>query len=143
MEAVPQEVITKEVSEFERAASGSARRKEATLTERFTKYLKSHGRTVQRYKITTPAGILYTDTADTTAGVIYEAKGDTGRMSVRLALGQVLDYGRYVKGSDLAVLLPGMPAADLIELLESYQVGCVVEGDDGHFFDVTDLGRCP
>ena len=144
VDAVPQAVIKNEVSEFERAASGSALQKEADLTRRFTDYLETeHGRTVRRYKITTPAGIFFTDTADITAGVLYEAKSDASRMSVRLALGQVLDYGRYVNGSDLAVLLPAMPAADLIELLESHQVGCVVEGADGQFFDVTGLGRCP
>jgi len=39
-------------------------------------------------------------------------------MSVRLAIGQVLDYGRFVDGSRLAVLLPEEPhAADLVELL--------------------------
>lgn len=143
VEAVPQAVVNKETSDYERAASVSARQEEASLTKRFTEYLEIHGHTVQRYKITTPARILYTDTADITAGVVYEAKSDASRMSVRLALGQVLDYGRYVKGSQLAVLLPGMPAADLIELLESHQVGCVVESSQGQFLDVTGLGRCP
>lgn len=144
VEAVPQAVINQEISDYERAASISARQREAALTARFTEYLeKAHGREVKRYKITTPAGILYTDTADITAGVVYEAKSDTARISVRLALGQVLDYGRYVEGSELAVLLPGMPAADLIELLESYEVGCVVEAEGGQFLDVTGLGRCP
>lgn len=144
VEAVPQAIIKNEVSEFERAAGGSAQQKEAALTARFTEYLeKEHGRTVRRNGISKPAGDLYTDAADVTSGVVYEAKGDTDRMSVRLALGQVLDYGRYVEGSDLAVLFPGMPAADLVELLESHQVGCVVEGADGRFLDVTGLGRCP
>jgi 5-methylcytosine-specific restriction protein A len=144
VEAVPQAVVNTEVSDYERAASVSARQEEAALTARFTEYLENtHGHTVQRYKITTPAGILYTDTADITAGVVFEAKSGTDRMSVRLALGQVLDYGRYVEGSDLAVLLPGMPAADLIELLESHQVGCVVEAEGNQFLDVTGLGRCP
>ena len=64
-------------------------------------------------------------------------------MSVRLALGQVLDYGRYVKHCALAVLLPNPPDADLIELLESHNVGCVVEGNSGQFSDMTSLGRCP
>ena len=49
---------------------------------------------------------LYSDLADVTANVVYEAKGSGERMSVRLALGQVLDYGRYVDQSKLAVLLP-------------------------------------
>ena len=88
-------------------------------------------------------GLLYTDAADTTAEVLCEAKGTAERMSVRLALGQVLDYGRYVKHCSLAILLPGPPAADLIELLEGHKVGCVVEGKSGQFSDMTSLGRCP
>lgn len=118
--------------------------KEAALTARFREYLeKSHGREVKRYKITMPIGVLFTDTADITAGVLYEAKGTAERMSVRLALGQVLDYGRYIKDAELAVLLPGTPAEDLVELLESHDVGCVVEGNIGEFTDMTGLGRCP
>ena len=77
------------------------------------------------------------------AGVLYEAKGTAERMSVRLALGQVLDYGRFISGAELAVLLPGPPAADLVELLESHNVGCVVESNLGQFADMTGLGRCP
>ncbi|MCV6970053.1 hypothetical protein [Mycobacterium bohemicum] len=64
-------------------------------------------------------------------------------MSVRLALGQVLDYGRYVDDSRLAILLPGPPAADLVELLEGYDVGCVVETTPDDFVDMTSLNRCP
>ncbi|OBB73215.1 hypothetical protein [Mycobacterium sp. 852014-52144_SCH5372336] len=148
VDAVPEAVITAERAEFERAASGQAEQKEAALTARFREYLeKSHGRKVKRYKITTPTGLLFTDTADVTAGVLYEAKGTAERMSVRLALGQVLDYGRYVdryvEGAQLAILLPSPPAADLVELLESHNVGCVVEGELGHFSDMTGLGRCP
>jgi 5-methylcytosine-specific restriction protein A len=142
VEAVPEAAIQAERTEFERTASGAAMQKEAALTARFREYLKSQGREVKRYKITTPAGVLFTDTADITDGVLYEAKGTAERMSVRLALGQVLDYGRYVKGAELAVLLPGTPAADLVELLESHGVGCVVEGNPGQFSDMTGLGRC-
>ena len=143
VEAVPEADIQAERNEFERTASGTAVQKEAALTARFREYLKSHGREVKRYKITTPAGVLFTDTADITDGVLYEAKGTAERMSVRLALGQILDYGRFVKGAELAVLLPGTPPADLVELLESHGVGCVVEGKPGQFTDMTSLGRCP
>ncbi len=105
--------------------------------------MKSHSRIVKRYEIQTPIGVLYTDAADTTAGVLYEAKGTAERMSVRPALGQVLDYGRYVKHCSLPILLPGPPDADLIELLESHNIGCVVEGNPGQFSDMTSLERCP
>jgi len=140
---VPIAAVNTERSEFERAASGSAEQREAQLVTRFQAYLESQGRTVKRYRIATPAGVLYTDIADVTGGVLFEAKAKADRMSVRLALGQALDYGRYVDGAELAVLLPGMPAADLVELLSSHQIGCVVEGSPGQFTDVTDLGRCP
>ena len=83
--------------------------------------------------------MLYTNVADINGGVLYEAKADADRMSVRLALGQVLDYGRYVDGVELALLLPEMPGADLVELLGSHQIGCVVQGSPGQFTDVTGL----
>jgi hypothetical protein len=142
--AIPLAAITAEQSEFHRAVSGTVTQTEASLVERFQTYLETaHNRVVERYKIQTPVGVLYTDAADTTANILYEAKGTAERMSVRLALGQVLDYGRYVKHCALAVLLPNPPDADLIELLESHNVGCVVEGNFGQFSDMTSLGRCP
>jgi hypothetical protein len=64
-------------------------------------------------------------------------------MSVLLALGQILDYSRYVQGVQLVVLLPEAPPADVVELLEAHAVGCVIEGQPGEFTDITNLGRCP
>jgi hypothetical protein len=64
-------------------------------------------------------------------------------MSVRLALGQVLDDGRFVDGSRLAVLLPKEPPFDLVELLETHDVGCVVEATPNEFLNLTALSRCP
>ncbi len=62
--------------------------------------LEKHLRKVKRYWII-PAGpgALYSDLADVTEIVLYEAKGSVDPMSVHLALGQVLDYGRFVDGS--------------------------------------------
>ena len=143
VDAVPPAAVNAERSDFERAASGTAVYNEAQLVSRFQTFLESRGHTVERYRITTPAGVLYTDVADTSNAVLYEAKADADRMSVRLALGQVLDYGRYVQGTKLAVLLPGMPSPDLVVLLKHYLIGCVVESGPGQFTDATGLGRCP
>jgi hypothetical protein len=145
VEAVPEAAVNNERAEFERTGNVVAEQREAALTGRFRTYLEAapFNREIKRYKITTPTGVLYTDTADITAGVVYEAKGTAERMSVRLALGQVLDYGRYVEGAELSVLLPSSPAADLVELLRSFGIGCVVEGKPGEFTDMTGLGRCP
>jgi len=37
----------------------------------------------------------------------------------------------------------GDPVADLVELLETHNGGCVVETTPGMFVDMTELKRCP
>lgn len=142
--AVPVQAINTESTEVEKVVSGPVIQKELQLADRFQRYLEGHDREVMRYRII-PLGSapLYSDLADVTENVLYEAKGAADRMSVRLALGQVLDYGRFVKDSLLAVLLPGTPPGDLVELLESHDVGCIVETTPSEFLDMTNLGRCP
>lgn len=144
VDAVPAQVVSVESTDVEKLLSGKVIQREASLVERFQQHLESHGREVMRYRIV-PQGsaALYSDLADVTDNIIYEAKGSAERMSVRLALGQVLDYGRYVEGSRLAILLPEVPAADLVELLEDHDVGCVVETTPDNFIDMTMLKRCP
>jgi hypothetical protein len=144
VDQVPLAAMNTERSEVERSVSTIVTQKEAQLARRFQKYLKKHHRKVKRYRII-PAGstALYSDLADVTANILYEAKGSADRMSVRLALGQVLDYGRFVVGSHLAVLLPEAPPADLVELLERYGVGCVAETTPNEFIDMTMHNRCP
>ena len=56
-------------------------------------------------------------------------------------LGQVLDYGRFVPGSRVAVLLPEAPAADLIELFDRCGVRCVVETTPNEFLDRSTYNR--
>jgi len=144
VEDVPVAAMNAEWAEVEQLTNSSAIYREATLTERFRARLLGVGREVTRYRITF-AGLppLYTDLADATSHVLYEAKGSSDRMSVRLALGQVLDYGRCLKSMELAVLLPNDPVPDLVCLLFDHGVGCVVEQHDGGFRDLTALNRCP
>lgn len=145
VQEVPLEVVKRERAEFERANSGTATQREFGLTARFEAYLQAHGRDVRRYRISgVGSSALYSDLADVTENVLYEAKGSTDRMSIRLALGQILDYGRFVPSASLAVLLPDDTlGTDLVELLESHDVGCVVETEPNRFADLTQLGRCP
>lgn len=144
VDQVPLAAMNIERTEVERSVSTAVTQKEAQLTSRFQMYLEKHHRKVKRYKII-PAGsaTLYSDLADVTENILYEAKGSADRMSVRLALGQVLDYGRFVDGSRLAVLLPEEPPDDLVELLETHDVGCVVETTPNEFLDRTTHNRCP
>jgi len=148
--SVPTEATDKTSYEYQQVGTKKAVKREAELTDRFEAYLKdTHKHSVARYRIATAgsSGNQFTDLADETAKILYEAKGVTNRMSVRLALGQVLDYGRYVKnrypGTELSLLLPQSPPGDMIELLESLGIGCVVEQSPGVFVDETSLGRCP
>lgn len=136
----PEQALGTESTEVQRIVGGPVIQREARLTERFQQYLEAGGHQVMRYRIT-PAGKppIYSDLADTTDNIVYEAKGSADRMSVRLALGQILDYGRFVEGSRLAVLLPERPADDLVDLLEQCGVGCVIETTPSTFTDLTTL----
>ncbi|MCQ8834993.1 restriction endonuclease [Streptomyces malaysiensis] len=96
-----------------------AERREAPLVTAYRDYLLQRGHTVTRKKII-PAGEvrpLYTDLFDTTDHVLIEAKGSVAREAVRMAIGQLYDYRRYITPApSLAVLLPSRPRRDLIDL---------------------------
>lgn len=121
---------------------------EKELILRFEQYLKFHHHKARDRKIGMAAGgALRIDIVDADTNTIYEAKAAADRMSVRLALGQLLDYGHNMRGerpgTRMAVLLPDRPAADLVELLTELEIGCVVENKDRTFTDITGLGLCP
>jgi hypothetical protein len=101
-------------------------RREAELVTSLTGFLFSLGHEVVRNRIT-PAGNafpLYTDVYDVTANVLYEAKASAERPYVRLAVGQLLDYKRYMSNEiGLSGLFPSRPGGDLPELLEYVGVG--------------------
>jgi hypothetical protein len=64
---------------------------------------------------------------------LIEAKASAERDSVRLALGQLLDYARYVHHERRAVLLPNRPDSDLIDLLSNHGISCIYETRDSMF----------
>ncbi len=132
---VPAEMTTAKVVEPERnknkkgyrsaAPATEAQRREADLSDRFEAYLKGHQHQVRRFEIQVKGKTsrLLTDLYDTTVHVLYEVKGSHRREAVRMALGQLLDYGRYVKTEDhpevprRVMLLPALPDEDLVTLL--------------------------
>jgi hypothetical protein len=135
--------------EFEQSptAGGTATRMEAELSNRYRTYLKELGHDIRRYRIRPPGevGSLYTDLYDVTMGDLYEAKGTVTREAIRTAIGQLLDYRRHIhehQSGKEVVLLPTLPAPDLVELIHSCGMSCVYEakGDfirlepgSGHF----------
>jgi hypothetical protein len=108
--------------------AGRAARREADLVRRYKAYLESKGHGVGRYRIQLgDAAYLFTDIYDQTANVLYEAKGNTSRTYIRMAIGQLCDYRRYVAVASpkLAVLLPERPSDDLLALITSCDMSCV------------------
>lgn len=131
------EVEASTTSTFERQATGAttAVRREAELVARYKTRLEHAGHVVQGRRLR-PAGEyhwLRVDLLDTTTNELYEAKGVTTRDSVRLAIGQLYDYDRFVKAAALVVLLPTRPSADLLRLLADRGMSCVFEEATGIF----------
>ena len=111
-----------------------ATRSEQSLVLAFTAHLESQGHMVTRhwYHPTGPVSPIVCDLVDETDHVLYEAKGNVERPSVRMAIGQLLDYCRFESTPPrLAVLLPQEPARDLIELIHSVDASVVWRTGDG------------
>lgn len=111
-----------------------AERREQKLVLAFQDYLERLGRDVVRLKIV-PEGEakpLFCDLIDRSTNTLYEAKGTIERGAIRMAIGQLIDYRRFVEPAPkLAVLLPAKPRSDLQDLLREAGVGIVwAEGSE-------------
>jgi 5-methylcytosine-specific restriction protein A len=111
-------------------------RKESNLADRFKNQHPSGATAFKRWRLR-PAGelnYLHTDLYDTTTNTLYEAKAHATRDSVRLAIGQLLDYRRHISPEpQMCLLVPEKPNDDLLALLKSVGIDCVYECHDGHF----------
>ena len=108
------------------SATVRATRREAELVLAYADWLTTFGHLTVRQLVRLPdGGSLYTDAYDKTTGQLVEAKGSSGRKSVRQALGQILDYGRFVEHASLAILTPDRPAEDLVSLLRSQAIAAI------------------
>ncbi|MEV5082975.1 hypothetical protein AB0K74_30535 [Streptomyces sp. NPDC056159] len=126
-----------------RAATAAtvAIRHEAELTQAYKAHLDAAGHRTGAYQIKVKGltSTLRADLYDATAHVLYEAKGSNSREDVRMALGQILDYSRYVEMPEhngepqRVILLPAAPSPDMYALLDRYDVGVVYRADDGRF----------
>lgn len=111
--------------------SGStATREEARLVSNFEAWLRSQGHEVMRVRIKIPGErhTLVTDPFDVTAGILYEAKSGIDRATVRLGIGQLLDYLRFVPGATGCLLLPSEPSDDIKSLIKSCRLGVTYKG---------------
>jgi len=108
-------------------------RREAALVNRYAEFLRRQGHEVSRLRVV-PAGEvapLYSDLWDITTSELVEAKGLATREQLRMAVGQLHDYGRFVDAKTRAVLLPSKPRPDLLAFLAATGVDAVwQDGDD-------------
>jgi len=107
-------------------------RREASLVLRYREHLRRQGHTVSRLRVV-PAGEvvpLYSDLWDETTFDLIEAKGAITREHLRMAVGQLLDYGRFVGAKCRTVLVPSRPRADLLSYLAAAGVQVVYPHGD-------------
>ena len=110
-------------------------RAEQGLVLAMKQHLERMGHDVHRWKIlpATERSPLYCDLYDATTNTLIEAKSDSNRPSIRMAIGQLLDYRRFIDrpGLSCAVLLPVRPAQDLLDLLRSQHIAAYWPADAG------------
>jgi hypothetical protein len=89
-------------------------RREQTLLLEFKALLQAQGRDATRLRIQPPgeARPLYCDLYDKMRNNLVEAKGSGTRGAVRMAIGQLADYARFIDPSPKrSVLVPQRPAS--------------------------------
>lgn len=118
------------VKHAERIAA--AERNEQQLVLELRSHLESQGHQIVRHKYTMDGRNLYCDLFDETDGLLCEAKGDVTRESLRMAVGQLLDYARfYVTRPSLAIVLPRRPSDDMMRYLASVPVAVLFRDSEG------------
>ena len=119
------------------AESKEGERREQKLVLAYQKFMEAKGSTIVR-TCCRPKGEakpIFSDILDQTRRNLIEAKGSATRESVRMIIGQLADYERFVSNCTKAALLPEQPRPDLLALLESQNVGAVWRTEDGAFTD--------
>jgi hypothetical protein len=107
-------------------------RREAALVHKYREHLRWHGHQVSRLRVVAPGESypLYSDLWDETALELIEAKGTATRDQLRAAVGQLLDYGRFVDAKRRSVLLPSRPREDLLRYLHAVGVEAIYPNGD-------------
>jgi hypothetical protein len=113
-----------------------AERREQKLVIALETHLRDLGHDISRQRILPPGEVrpLFTDLYDQTTGTLVEAKGTVERNAIRMAIGQLADYRRFIDGGQpnhLAVLLPNEPRSDLCQLLISQEIDWIYPNDLG------------
>jgi len=110
-----------------------AERRESSMVQRYKAFIEAQGHPISRLRIRPPneAMPMFCDVYVKDLNLLVEAKGSTDRQSIRMAIGQLVDYGRFVPGgTQLAILLPSRPREDLVRLIEHAEIKMIYEDGD-------------
>jgi hypothetical protein len=108
--------------------------REVVLVRDYGAFFEAKGEDVTRNKVLPPGAshALYSDLFNVTKGHLIEAKAGTTRGDIRMAIGQIADYGRFVSPVERrAVLLEAKPHPDLLDLLKSQGIAAIWRASKG------------
>jgi hypothetical protein len=115
-----------------------AERREQKLVLAYFAFMRERGSQITRHLIQ-PEGEakpIFSDIYDATRNNLLEAKGTVTREAIRMAIGQLADYRRFIEPRpSCAVLLPERPRSDLEMLLSVEGIAVVWPIEDGGFAD--------
>jgi hypothetical protein len=130
---IPPESAVTESFEIPAQEARQARRREAPLVEGLKEWwIERDGLgSVCRLEIQ-PEGApepLYVDLFNRVTNELVEAKASCRRENIRMAIGQIADYRRFIMTEPICkVLLPEAPGLELLDLLWSQRIGVIVRG---------------
>jgi len=129
----PESTETESFTQTLREGTREADRRESRLVARYRTHVEAQGGQLVRQRIDPPGErSLYTDLFAPDRNLLIEAKGSVTRESIRLAIGQLLDYQRFFDPRpDLAMLLPSKPRPDLVELLGALGIVIIFPSEQG------------
>ena len=119
------------------AEPNEGERREQRLVLAYKEFMEAKGSTMVR-ACCRPEGeakAIFSDVLDQTRSNLLEAKGSATREAIRMIIGQLADYGRFVTGCSRAALLPEKPRPDLMALLDTQNIGAVWRTEMGTFTD--------
>jgi hypothetical protein len=108
-------------------------RREQRLVLEYKTFMEQKGSVIRRMRCR-PAGEakpIFSDVYDEVRRNLIEAKGTVTREAIRMAIGQLADYSRFLESVAKAALLPERPRKDLETLLESQGISTIWQTDIG------------
>jgi hypothetical protein len=126
-----EEHLTERASFSQVAKDREAVRTESRLVRRLASHLSQGGHEASGVAIAVGHEVIRADLFDHTENVLYEAKAAPDRQKIRMAIGQLLDYKRFITPEPrLRVLLPAKPSEDLCQLLVGVGIGATWPAED-------------